>query len=118
MVLRGSDLNGRTLRSLNFRDCYELTVLAINRHGMALLTKLSTVTLRFGDVLLVQGQKDCVERLTADGHVLLLEGELSARRERADKRVWAGAAFVVFLFFSWAPPGGVPPPLAAPLCVP
>ncbi|MDT7688215.1 MAG: hypothetical protein QOE46_974 [Acidobacteriota bacterium] len=100
MVLRGSEMNGRTLRSLNFRDRYDLTVLAINRHGMALLTKLSTVTLRFGDVLLVQGEKSCVERLTADGHVLLLEGELGARRERADKRIWAVAAFVVFLSFS------------------
>ncbi|MDT5294863.1 MAG: hypothetical protein QOJ76_1743, partial [Acidobacteriota bacterium] len=100
LVLRGSDLNGRTLRSLSFRDRYDLTVLAINRHGMALLTKLSTVTLRFGDVLLVQGKKDCVERLTADGHVLLLEGELLGKRERADKRVWAVAAFVIFLTFS------------------
>jgi di/tricarboxylate transporter len=100
LVLRGSDLNGRTLRSLSFRDRYDLTVLAINRHGMALLTKLSTVTLRFGDVLLVQGKKDCVERLTADGHVLLLEGELLGKRERADKRMWAVAAFVVFLTFS------------------
>ncbi|MDT5156968.1 MAG: hypothetical protein QOH51_1325 [Acidobacteriota bacterium] len=100
LVLRGSDLNGRTLRSLNFRERYDMTVLAINRHGMALLTKLSTVTLRFGDVLLVQGTKDCIERLTTDGHVLLLEDELGARRERADKRPWAIAAFVVFLFFS------------------
>jgi di/tricarboxylate transporter len=100
MVLRGSEMNGRTLRSLNFRERYDLTVLAINRHGMALLTKLSTVTLRFGDVLLVQGEKESVERLAADGHVLLLEGELGARRERADKRWWAVGAFVVFLSFS------------------
>src|SRR5687768_12150294 len=69
LVLRGSDLNGRSLRSLKFRERYDLTVLAINRHGMALLTKLSNVTLRFGDVLLVQGRKECVERLTTDGHV-------------------------------------------------
>ena len=100
MVLRGSDLTNRTLRSLNFRDRYDLTVLAINRHGMALLTKLSTVTLRFGDVLLVQGEKASVERLTADGHVLMLEGELGGKRERADKRIWAALAFVVFLSFS------------------
>src|ERR687890_1697624 len=100
MILRGSEMTGRTLRSLNFRDRYDLTVLAINRHGMALLTKLSTVTLRFGDVLLVQGEKSCVERLTSDGHVLMLEGELGGKRERADKRVWAALAFVVFLSFS------------------
>jgi di/tricarboxylate transporter len=100
MVLRGSEMNGRTLRSLDFRDRFDLTVLAINRHGMALLTKLSTVTLRFGDVLLVQGTKECVERLTGDGHVLMLEGGLSGQRDRADKRWWAAGAFVVFLFFS------------------
>jgi di/tricarboxylate transporter len=100
MVLRGSDLTNRTLRSLNFRDRYDLTVLAINRHGMALLTKLSTVTLRFGDVLLVQGEKSCVERLTSDGHVLMLEGETGGKRERADKRIWAALAFAVFLSFS------------------
>ncbi len=100
MVLRGSELTGRTLRSLNFRERYDLTVLAINRHGMALLTKLSTVSLRFGDVLLVQGTKECVERLTADGHVLLLEGEVLAQRERADKRWWAVGAFLTFLTFS------------------
>jgi di/tricarboxylate transporter len=51
-------------------------------------------------VLLVQGKKSCVERLTADGHVLMLEGELGAKRERADKRIWAALAFVVFLSFS------------------
>src|SRR5215211_1087649 len=71
MVLRGSEMNGRTLRSL-----------------------------RFGDVLLVQGAKEGVERLTSDGHVLLLEEALKGERERAGKRWWAVAAFVVFLFFS------------------
>jgi di/tricarboxylate transporter len=101
MVLRGSEMNGRTLRSLNFRDRYDLTVLAINRHGMALLTKLSTVTLRFGDVLLVQGTQECVARLTSDGHVLLLEeSNPQGQRERAGKRWWAVGAFLVFLSFS------------------
>jgi di/tricarboxylate transporter len=107
MVLRGSELEGRTLRSLNFRERYGLTVLAINRHGVALLTKLSTVTLRFGDVLLVQGKKEDIERLTTEGNLLLLEGELGGR-ERADKRVWALVAFLVFLFFSVTHLGGVP----------
>jgi di/tricarboxylate transporter len=99
LVLRGSDLNGRTLRGLNFRDRYDLTVLAINRHGVALLTKLSSVTLRFGDVLLVQGTRECVERLHAEGNVLLLE-DVSARRGRAGKRIWALAAFGLFIGLS------------------
>ena len=99
LILRGSEFNGRSLRSLDFRDRYDLTVLAINRHGMALLTKLSTVILRFGDVLLVQGRKEVVERLATEGQVLLLDEGLE-NRERVNKRVWALAAFALFLLLS------------------
>jgi di/tricarboxylate transporter len=99
MVLRGSDFNGRSLRSLDFRHRYNLTVFAINRHGMALLTKLSSLVLRFGDVLLVQGRKGAIERLAAEGHVLLLEEGLS-KRGRTDKQVWAVGAFALFLALS------------------
>ena len=101
MVLRGSALNGRTLKGLNFRERFGLTVLAINRHGVALLSKMSTVSMRFGDVLLLQGRREDVERMAADGQVLLLE-DVSERRGRAGKRVWAMAAFALFLFLSVA----------------
>jgi di/tricarboxylate transporter len=107
LILRGSTFNGRTLRSLNFRDRYDLTVLAINRHGMALLTKLSTVTLRFGDVLLVRGRRDRLQRLVAEGDVLLLEEE-SQRRGREGKKLWAVGAFAVFLLFSILHPFDMP----------
>lgn len=99
MVLRGSDFVGRTLKGLRFRQRYHLTVLAINRHGVVLLSKLSTVSLRFGDVLLVQGSREHVEQLASDGHILLLE-DVSERRGRAGKRRWAITAFCLFLFFS------------------
>lgn len=106
-VLRGSDFNGRTLKGLHFRQRFQLTVLAINRHGVALLSKISTLPLRFGDVLLVQGKRDQIERLAADGHILLLE-DVSERRGRASKRRWALLAFGVFLFFSITHPPQVP----------
>jgi uncharacterized repeat protein (TIGR01451 family) len=98
-VLRGSDFVGRTLKGLKFRQRHGLTVLAINRHGVALLSKISTVSLRFGDVLLVQGERQRVEQLTHDGQLLLLE-DVSERRGRAPQRRWALLAFAVFLFFS------------------
>jgi di/tricarboxylate transporter len=99
MVPRGSDFIGRTLKRLDFRRRYQLVVLAINRHGVNLLSKISTVRLRFGDVLLVQGKREHVEGLAADDQVLLLE-EISERQARPSKRQWALLAFVVFLFFS------------------
>ena len=99
MVARSSDFIGRTLKSLAFRKRHRLIVLAINRHGVNLLSKLSRVRLKFGDVLLIQGNREQVEALAADGQLLLLE-EVSERQARPEKRRWALFAFAVFLFFS------------------
>ena len=106
-VLRGSDFTGRTLKGLKFRQRYQLTVLAINRHGVALLSKISTLPLRFGDVLLLQGRREHVERLALDGQMLLLE-DVSERRGRAGKRRWALVAFSVFLLLSIIHPWNLP----------
>lgn len=99
MVPRGSDFIGRTLKALAFRRRHQVIVLAINRHGVNLLSKISRVRLRFGDVLLIQGTREQVEALAADGQMLLLE-EVSERQARPEKRRWALFAFAVFLFFS------------------
>lgn len=99
MVPKGSEFIGRTLKRLQFRERYELVVLALNRHGVNLLSKLSKVRIRFGDVLLIQGKRDYVESVASDGQILLLE-EISQRQVRPAKRRWALAAFGVFLFFS------------------
>jgi di/tricarboxylate transporter len=99
MVPRGSDFIARNLKRLRFRERYHVIVLAINRHGVNLLSKMSTVRLRFGDVLLIQGNRQDVEALAADGQILLLE-EISERQVRPSKRRWALLAFGIFMFFS------------------
>jgi di/tricarboxylate transporter len=99
MVPKGSGFIGRSLKRLRFQKRYQLVVLAINRHGVNLLSKLSTVKIRFGDVLLIQGNRENVETLAADDQILLLE-EISERQARPAKKRWALAAFGVFLFFS------------------
>ena len=99
MVPRGSDFIGRTLKRLDLRRRYGVVILAIDRHGVDLLSKISRVRLRFGDVLLIQANREQVERLAADGQILLLE-EISEKQARPEKRRWALLAFGVFLFFS------------------
>src|SRR5215213_1551008 len=99
MVPRGSDFIGRTLKRLDFRRRHGAVVLAINRHGIDLLSKLSRVRLRFGDVLLLQGRREQVEALAADRQILLLE-EVSQKNPRTEKQKWALLAFGIFLFFS------------------
>ena len=99
MVMRDSSLVGQTLKSARFRQKYDLTVLAINRHGERFISKLSDVSLKFGDVLLVQGSRDEVEQLVGEGEMILLE-DVSARSVRIDKRKWAVAGFLTFLALS------------------
>jgi di/tricarboxylate transporter len=99
MVMRDSNLVGQTLKTINFRQNYNLTVLAINRHGETFLEKISSVRLRFGDVLLVQGNRNLVEPFVTSGEMLLLE-DVSADSMRTAKRRWAIAAFGLFLALS------------------
>jgi di/tricarboxylate transporter len=99
MVPRGSDFIGRTLKRLHLRKRYGAVVLAIDRHGVDLLSKISRVRLRFGDVLLIQANREQAEMLTNDGQLLLLE-EITEKQARPEKRRWALLAFGVFLFFS------------------
>lgn len=99
LVMRDSRLAGQTLKSVRFRQSYDLTVLAINRHGETFIKKLSDVMLKFGDVLLVQGSRTEIEPLVVQGELLLLE-DVSASSSRVEKRKWAIAAFVLFLTLS------------------
>lgn len=99
MLMRDSRLVGHTLRTLRFRQSYDLTVLAINRHGDTFIEKLSDVSLRFGDVLLVQGNRDRIEPLVADRELILLE-DVSESSFRIEKRRWAIGAFFLFLALS------------------
>ncbi len=99
MVMRDSRLVGQTLRTLNFRQIYDLTVLAINRHGETFLEKMSGVTLKFGDVLLVQGNRRLIEPFVVQREMMLLD-DVSASAARTEKRKWAIAAFGLFLALS------------------
>lgn len=99
MVMRDSNLIGQTLKTLKFRQKYDLTVLAINRHLETIIDTLSSTPLRFGDVLLVQGKRRLIEPLVVEGELLLLE-EVSASSLRTEKRRWAVAAFGLFIALS------------------
>ena len=99
LVMRDSRLVGQTLKLLKFRQNYDLTVLAINRHGETFINKLSDVKLIFGDVLLVQGNRSGIDTLVVDRELMLLEDK-SVSHVRTDKRKWAVAAFALFIALS------------------
>jgi di/tricarboxylate transporter len=57
ILMPRSPLIGRQLSSLGLREQYGIQVLAINRHEETIHRQISQVTLRMGDVLLLQGNQ-------------------------------------------------------------
>jgi di/tricarboxylate transporter len=90
LVVPGSPLVGRTLRSVGFRERFGLQVLGLNRHGRNMLQKLSRTILRVGDVLLVQGRSTGIARLADEGLVSVLNSVTESRIQRP--RAWRAMA--------------------------
>jgi len=74
LTLRSSFI-GRTLRDVNFRREYGLTVLAIWRDGRPYRTALGNIPLRFGDTLLLQGAHANIYKLSRTPDLLVLGNE-------------------------------------------
>ena len=68
-----SSMVGRSLRSLNFRERYGFTVLAVRRQGEIITKRLRSVRLQFGDDLLLQGPRRRLPALQEKGEFLVLE---------------------------------------------
>ncbi|MGC9397850.1 MAG: SLC13 family permease [Anaerolineae bacterium] len=84
IVLPGSPLIGRTLKSLRFRQRYGLQVLGINRRGETVFRKLSQTPLQIGDQLLVQGRRSQIQALDADNTLHVIG---SVRHEYPDRKL-------------------------------
>jgi di/tricarboxylate transporter len=68
-----SSMANRSLRSLNFRERYGFTVLAIRRQGEIITKRLRSVRLQFGDDLLLQGPRHRLSALQDKNDFLVLE---------------------------------------------
>ncbi|MEZ4599964.1 MAG: SLC13 family permease [Syntrophotaleaceae bacterium] len=68
-----SDLVGKTLRQVQFHESHGLNVLALWRQGAPMVKKVDRVSLKFGDVLLLQGPKERIIHL-GKAHGFLLMG--------------------------------------------
>lgn len=77
-------LAGKTLREINFRKKYGLTVLAIWREGRAYRTNLHNMPLRFGEALLLYGKKEKLELIGSETDFILLT-EMASRPQRTGK---------------------------------
>lgn len=75
-----SYLQNRTLKSLNFRDRYGLSVLAVRRNNVDEVDHLANLPIQFGDAMLVQGPSKNFNQLLNDRNLLVLESPNITRR--------------------------------------
>lgn len=101
LVLPRSSFIQRSLKSLRFREQYNIHVLAINRHGETIRRKISSIALRVGDVLLVQGRPNDIAQLSRDDTLRVIgtvvHNRLNSRRAPIAVALFVGALLVASL---------------------
>ncbi len=73
VISHNSELEGRSLKGVDFRNTFGASVLAIRRGGEDLLEKIGHVRLRLGDELLIQSPRGNMEKLRGQRAFLVLE---------------------------------------------
>lgn len=68
-----SSMVGKSLQSLQFRDRFGFTVLAVQREGEMITKRLRSIKLQFGDNILLQGPRDRIPALQQGNDFLVLE---------------------------------------------
>jgi di/tricarboxylate transporter len=91
-----SNAAGKTLRDLDFREKFGLTVLAIWHEGRPRRTKLGDLPLQHGDALLIRGRTDRIRLLARDPDFLVLELE-QIPPLRPERAAWAIAGLVLMV---------------------
>jgi len=98
VVAPRSAIAGRTLKELNFRERYNLQVLAIWREGEPIHEGLPDLRLRIGDALLLQGPAPKIQLLAPDPDFLVLTpGLQEVRRTGKAPFALAGLGIMVGL---------------------
>ncbi len=105
-----SELIGKTLADLHFREKYGSQVLALWRDGKPMLSLSSALPLLYGDALLVQGPRKSFPVLAKDADFLLL----SEHRQTPKLSLKSLYSLLALLLLMFAPiVAGIPPHEAA-----
>ncbi|MEO5804286.1 MAG: SLC13 family permease [Verrucomicrobiota bacterium] len=104
-----SDLIGRSLKDISFRQRFGLTVIALYRHGRSRLEKLGHIRLRLGDLLLVQGATEAIDFLRRNPSFTIIEEVTPPSYQK--KKGWMVAGFFVAAMLAGTV-GWIPLPVA------
>lgn len=100
-----TNLVGKTLREIHFREKYGLNVLAIWREGNAFRVNLKDMPLHFGDALLLFGDREKIIMLGSDPDFLVLmeEAEEVPRIEKAPTAALVMGVVLIPVILHWLP---------------
>jgi len=98
-------LVGTTLRQLNFREKYGLSVLAIWREGKAYRSNLRDIPLRFGDALLLLGPRNKLRMLGSEPEFIVLTetAQEEVRREKMKISISIMGVILLPVIIGWVP---------------
>ncbi len=98
-------LAGKTLREINFREKYGLSVLAIWRGGQPRRSNLGDLPLQFGDALLLHGPRSQFSILGRDPDFLVLQADAQEPPRQSKAPIAAGLmiAVVAVAIAGWLP---------------
>lgn len=110
VVKHGSRLVGRRISDTDLRQTYGISVVGLQRNRSYITHRLSRATLQEGDMLLLQGTWEDIERLGAQENDLILLGEPATEASKVIiSERGPVAAVIIFLMilamiFNWLPP--------------
>ena len=110
VVKHGSRLVGRRISDTDLRQTYGISVVGLQRNRSYITHRLSRATLQEGDMLLLQGTWEDIERLGAQEADLILLGEPATEASKAIISERGPVAAVIILLmilamiFNWLPP--------------
>ena len=87
---------GKTLKEIQFREKYGLTVIALWREGKVYRTNLGNFELKFGDSILGYGKRDSIRLLDSEPDFIVLT-ESSKQPLRTHKALTAAIVMVIVL---------------------
>ncbi|MEE4262009.1 MAG: SLC13 family permease [Desulfobacteraceae bacterium] len=98
-------LEGKTLRQINFREKFGLTVIALWRKGRAFRSDLRDLDLQFGDSLLLQGPRNKLKMLGQESDFIVLTemAQEELRREKMKFSILILAGVLAPVFLGWVP---------------
>ena len=98
-------LVNKSLRQINFREKFGLSVLAIWREGRAYRTNLRDMVLRFGDALLLYGPHDRLRMLGQERDFLVLteSAQETPRLNKAPTALLIMMGVLIPVIFDWVP---------------